>query len=71
MRKINDAGFDGSVGVGRCNVIFRNGYDRLQLRQNIDNQPYNQFFWCKMEKMLLYRNSKGEFFEMKFEEIKL
>ena len=72
MKTTNEAGFDGSVGLGNgYTVIFRRGYDKLQLKEFLHDQPCNQFFWCKREQLLLFRNNEGEFYKMNFEKIEL
>lgn len=71
MRSLNEAGFDGTVDVGVCKVIFRHGYDKVQLKEKIELQPVNQLFWLEREAELLYRNTQGEFFKLNFEKIEL
>ena len=72
MSEINEAGFDGSVDVGKgYKIIFRRGDDLTQLKEKLEKQPFNQFFWLRNDKMLLFRNKEGEFFKMNFEKIEL
>lgn len=73
MNEANEAGFDGTVKINKSGVTirFRIGDSFEQLKEYVDSQPCNEFYWCKLEKMFLYRNSEGKFFEMKFEEIEL
>ena len=71
MKDINDAGFNGAVDCGGYEIKFRRGYDIVSLRNHISYQPYNQFFWLRNTKTLMYRNKNGEFFKMNFEKIEL
>ena len=72
MTETNEAGFDGSANIASSiKLKFRNGYDILQLKEYLHYQPYNEFFWCKRERVFLYRNKDGEFFKLNFEKIEL
>lgn len=73
MNEANDAGFNGTVKVNNvgATITFRNGESLSKLKEHADKQPCDEFFWCRLEKMLLYRNPDGKFFKMNFEEIEL
>lgn len=71
MDQINNAGFNGSFFIQDVKIVFRHGSSIDKLKDNMDKQPYDHFFWIKDEKMFLYRNKEGEFFELEFKKIEL
>lgn len=73
MNETNNGGFNGvvTIGLGRTKIKIRNGYDKLSLKCNMHTQPFNQLFWLRKEKELLYRSSNGELFRLNFEKIEL
>lgn len=70
MKETND--FNGIINLRPgMTVRFCSGYDKLQVKEYTHRQCYNTFFWCKREKMLLYRDRGGDFYKMNFEKIEL